>query len=158
MKTSKFILASLMAGVTLLSASSQVVNAAVSSSSAFPQHITTYAEIPEYITTYNAETQTAEVNFIANGTTGYSWQYVANQEGIIKETSNYYKSDPVPEGWCGCGGRQIWDFKGLKEGSTTVKFTYLQPWDPSSIAQRIILDFTVDKNLNVTVKGINSVN
>ena len=49
---------------------------------------------------------TASISFDANATTGFSWEYVLDEEGIVEEKSSEYVNKKHPEGMVGYGGRQ----------------------------------------------------
>ena len=97
---------------------------------------------------------TASISFDANATTGFSWEYVLDEEGIVEEKSSEYVNKKHPEGMVGYGGRQLYTFKGVREGSTTATFIYRRPWDESSIVHTVRVDLAVDNAGNVTVADI----
>ncbi len=97
---------------------------------------------------------TASISFDANATTGFSWEYVLDEEGIVEEKSSEYVSKNHPEGMVGYGGRQLYTFKGVREGSTTATFVYRRPWDESSTVHTVRVDLMVDNAGNVTVADI----
>lgn len=97
---------------------------------------------------------TASISFDANATTGFSWDYVLDEEGIVEEKSSEYVSKNHPKGMVGYGGRQQYTFKGVREGSTTATFIYRRPWDESSTVHTVRVDLTVDNAGNVTVVDI----
>ena len=97
---------------------------------------------------------TASISFDANATTGFSWEYVLDEEGIVEEKSSEYVNKKLPEGMVGYGGRQLYTFKGVREGSTTATFIYRRPWDESSIVHTVRVDLAVDNAGNVTVADI----
>jgi len=99
------------------------------------------------ITTYSnpAQTINATVNgefaivVDSNPTTGYSWNinYDASLLSLEKEEYNPSKMEP---GMVGAGGKQHYQFKALKAGSTEINLTYGRSWEEGYIDQKV---FTV---------------
>lgn len=85
----------------------------------------------------------------ANATTNYFWNYEMSEEGIVKVVKDNYVEDDNPDGLVGVGGKQVYEFKGLKEGTVTITLTYQQN-DTDEIAEQKTITLNVDKNLNVT--------
>ena len=90
--------------------------------------------------------QSLVINLPANVTTGYSWNLTTtpNPTTLEKVMSSYeasVQSTPVVGG----GGQEIWQFKGLKAGTTTLTLSYAHSWE---ISQSTTDTFT----LTVTVK------
>ncbi len=97
---------------------------------------------------------TAAISFDANATTGYSWDYTFDDEGIIEEKSSSYDTDAHSEGIVGYGGRQHYAFKAVRAGSTTARFKYRRPWDPDSEVYRVSVDMTADAAGNIHITAI----
>jgi len=95
--------------------------------------------------------KTVEINIKGNPTTGYSWKYNAESDGIIKEESNQYKQDNSELGMSGVGGLYTWKFSALKEGTTEVIFKYSRPWEEEAIKTKTYV-FKVNKELKITVE------
>ncbi|ADL49936.1 protease inhibitor I42 family protein [Clostridium cellulovorans] len=94
---------------------------------------------------------TASIQLRSDTTTeACSWRYSVVQGDSIVESSKEFIEYPVWTGIYGSGGRNIWVFKGLKEGSTTLKFEYLRPTE-GDVAEIRDFNLTVDKDLNVSV-------
>lgn len=87
----------------------------------------------------------------SNPTTGYTWSYKVDNEGIIKETKNEYIPDKTEAGIVGSGGVQQFSFKGIKEGDVTVTFEYARSWDKSDTQTKSVI-LHVDANGNITEK------
>lgn len=100
------------------------------------------------------EGNTASISFNANATTGYSWEYSFDEQEIVGETTNEYVSKKHPKGMVGCGGKQLYVFKGLREGSTTATFIYRRPWEESSTLYSIKVSLVVDNAGNITIADI----
>ena len=64
----------------------------------------------------------------ANPTTGYQWQ-LANpfDEKILKLIGSDYKAPKTKR--VGAGGKEIWTFKALAAGQTTISFKYVRSWE-----------------------------
>ena len=92
-----------------------------------------------------------EINIKGNPTTGYSWRYNIDKEGIIKEDSNQYKQDNAESGMTGVGGMYTWKFSALKEGIAEVTFEYSRPWEKEVIKTKTYI-FNVDKELKIAVE------
>ena len=88
-----------------------------------------------------------------NPTTGFSW-LVEDPKKIDKtileplninkfNTADDYVSDPHEQGMVGYGGNFHFKFRPLKEGKTSIKFLYKQPWMPNS-AYEVNVDITIE--------------
>ena len=97
---------------------------------------------------------TATISFYANATTGYSWEYSLDREGVVEEKSSDYVEDKHGKGMVGYGGRQYFVFKGAKEGKATATFSYMRPWDADSKAYSVTVYFEVDGNGNIHIAHI----
>jgi inhibitor of cysteine peptidase len=67
----------------------------------------------------------------SNPTTGYSWGWLnQNSVSIVSSTGSQYTMDKTGEkGITGRGGKEIWKFIGVKNGSDTIKLGYRRPWE-----------------------------
>ena len=73
------------------------------------------------------------VTLESNWTTGFKWELTELTDQTVLELveSKYELSKearqdpPVP----GAGGKEIWEFKALKEGKSTISMEYSQPWE-----------------------------
>jgi inhibitor of cysteine peptidase len=74
----------------------------------------------------------------SNRTTGYQWQLAeALNEGIVKLIITDYKR---PEGnLIGAGGKEIWIFKAVGKGNTTITMGYVRPWEKEAAPAQIIV-------------------
>ena len=90
---------------------------------------------------------TVTVEFEANATTGYHWEYECSEDGIVKIEGEYV-TDDNPKGFVGVGGKQIYTVTAVKEGTVNVTFKYLPPAsnDPGKVNE---YTFEVDKDLNI---------
>lgn len=65
----------------------------------------------------------------SNPTTGYSWNetaQIANPAALQQTASQFVPSEG--KGIVGAPGEQVWTFKALQKGTTTVGMEYGQPW------------------------------
>ena len=75
--------------------------------------------------------QSFQINLVSNPTTGYSWKWTNKQFVTVVDTfNNYYiPNKPILDG---SGGKEVWNFKGIKTGADTIKLEYNRSWDPNS--------------------------
>ncbi len=76
-----------------------------------------------------AESGKVIVTLESNLSTGFRWELVENtDEGVLEAAGNkiYQLVDgPMP----GAGGHEIWTFKALKKGTSTISMEYSRPWE-----------------------------
>jgi|GEM_PF-6988266 len=101
--------------------------------------------------TLKNDVQTVDINLDGNPTTGYTWEYIIDIDGIIKEDSNEYNQKNANSGLVGTGGTYTWKFSSLKEGTAKITFKYLRPWEKESTKTKTYI-CTVNKDLQITVK------
>lgn len=65
----------------------------------------------------------------SNHTTGYLWSELAqiSDQTILKQID--HKWLPPTSGLVGAAGKEVWTFKTLKEGTSTIYLEYSQPWE-----------------------------
>jgi predicted secreted protein len=69
-----------------------------------------------------------KIELKSNMTTGFSWNLEKDYDStIVKSISNEYI--PMKTNLVGAGGKEIWKFKSLKKGTTTLNMKYFQPWE-----------------------------
>ncbi len=72
------------------------------------------------------------VTLESNITTGYSWNENANigDNTVIQQTDHKYQppATPIP----GAGGKEVWTFKTLKAGKSTISMEYRRPFEPNT--------------------------
>lgn len=98
------------------------------------------------------ENEVYKYSLDANPTTGYTWEYVMDKEGIVEVTKNEYVASNTDEDIAGASGKQEYEFKGLKEGDVTITFSYLRTWEENSAEKTEELKLHVDKDLNISKK------
>lgn len=93
-----------------------------------------------------------KIELESNPSTGYSWNYSASEEGIVKLVNEKY-NEPTNENMVGVPGTQVYQFKGLKEGTVILTFTYARSWE-TDVAPVDIKTYTlkVDKNLKIILE------
>ncbi len=87
---------------------------------------------------------TLTVTLESNATTGYSWALKQiGDTSVLQKTGNKYEA-PTSR-LIGAGGKEVWTFKALKTGMTTLSMEYSQAWAGGQKGARTF-------NLTVTVK------
>ncbi len=74
---------------------------------------------------------TLTVTLESNITTGYSWNENANigDKAVMQQTDHKYQSPATPA--LGAGGKEVWTFKALKVGKSTISMEYRRPFEPN---------------------------
>lgn len=72
---------------------------------------------------------TLKVILASNGSTGFSWTAEAQigDPAVVQQTS--HESVEPTTGLLGAWGKEIWTFKAMKAGATTIVADYGQPWE-----------------------------
>ncbi len=72
------------------------------------------------------------VTLESNITTGYSWteNAVISNGAVLQQTSHKYQ--PPAEAIPGRGGQEVWTFKALAAGTTTISIEYKRPFEPNN--------------------------
>lgn len=94
----------------------------------------------------------AKISLYGNATTGYAWEYTIADNSIVKLDSKDFVPETTDAEICGSGGTFIWNFSGLKMGTTEITFRYLQPWDESSLYETKTYICTVDSDKNILLE------
>ena len=70
------------------------------------------------------------VTLFSNPTTGFRWSEEANitDVGVLEQIKHEYMA-PGQEGVVGAGDQEVWTFKALKNGETTVTMEYSRQWE-----------------------------
>lgn len=90
-----------------------------------------------------------KVELEGNPTTGYTWQYKMNPEGIVKEVKNEYVEDKQSGDAVGVGGKYVFEFEGVKAGEVTLEFRYARSWEDEEPSDQKTIVLKVDDKLNV---------
>jgi inhibitor of cysteine peptidase len=77
------------------------------------------------------------VTLCSNKTTGFSWAEKAQiSDTQVLEQTSYKWVAPGETGMVGTAGNEVWTFKGLKAGTSSVYIEYSQPWNGGQKAAR----------------------
>jgi inhibitor of cysteine peptidase len=71
------------------------------------------------------------ISMDSNATTGYEWQLAAElDESVVEQVGDpQYIMEEGAEERVGAGGTEVWTFKGVGAGDTTISFEYVRPWE-----------------------------
>jgi len=74
-----------------------------------------------------------EVSLGANHTTPYKWtaETQIGDPSIVQQTSHEFVAPNPPPGVVGTSGTEVWTFKALKAGTTTIATEYTMSTDPT---------------------------
>jgi len=73
---------------------------------------------------------TFTVTLCSNATTGFQWSESAkiSDQTVVQQTGHEFVS-PENTGMAGAPGNEVWTFKALKKGTTTLNMEYSRPWE-----------------------------
>jgi inhibitor of cysteine peptidase len=73
---------------------------------------------------------TFTVTLCSNATTGFQWSESAqiSDQTVVQQTGHEFIS-PESTGIVGAPGNEVWTFKALKKGTSTVTMEYSRPWE-----------------------------
>ena len=95
---------------------------------------------------------TATVKLEGNPTTGYSWTYTMDPEGVVSEVSNEYVADKASEGVVGSGGTFVFKFEAVAPGEAELVFSYHRVWEEDvPPIQTVTYKAVVDSANNLTL-------
>jgi len=85
------------------------------------------------------------ISLDANATTGYEWKLAKTlDESIIEQVGDpQYLTEEGAEDRIGAGGTEVWTFRGVGRGDTTIYFEYVRPWEKEEEPAQT-RDFKVD--------------
>lgn len=71
-----------------------------------------------------------KVTLCSNATTGFQWSESAqiSDTTVVQQTDHKFVS-PETEGLVGAPGKEVWTFKALKKGTSTISMEYGRPWE-----------------------------
>jgi inhibitor of cysteine peptidase len=79
----------------------------------------------------------------SNVTTGYSWSLTGiGDESVLQKTKNEYVAPKT--NLVGAGGTEVWTFKALKKGASTISMGYSRPWESTPPAETFTLTVAVN--------------
>ena len=63
------------------------------------------------------------------GSTGFEWELTEiSDETVLQQVDQRYEP-PEEGGMVGAPGKEIWTFKGLSKGESSISMEYSQPWE-----------------------------
>jgi len=70
------------------------------------------------------------ITLCSNPTTGFQWVESAqiSDQTVLQQTSHKFVP-PEETGVAGAAGKEIWTFKALKKGTSTISMEYSRPWE-----------------------------
>ena len=85
------------------------------------------------------------VTLESNSSTGFSWELTKiSDETVLKQVDQKYEG-PGAGAPPGAGGQEVWTFKVLKKGTSSISMEYSRPWEGGEKAAETF-------NLTVVVK------
>ncbi len=76
--------------------------------------------------------ETFEVKLCSNPTTGFQWSeeaQISDRAITIQESHEFIGPEREPPPPPGTPGQEVWTFKALKKGSSTIYLEYSRPWE-----------------------------
>ena len=82
----------------------------------------------------------------SNPTTGFAWEIVeTGDESVVQEAGHGFEAQTSGPQLVGMGGTEVWVFKTLAEGQSTISMEYSQPWQGGiKAAQTFVVTLTVN--------------
>jgi predicted secreted protein len=91
------------------------------------------------------------VELDGNRSTGYSWTYTMEPDGIVQEVSSEYRTASGTANRAGAGGVFVFTFEGINPGSAELHFSYVRPWESGvDPAKTKYYKLTVDESGKIT--------
>ncbi len=88
---------------------------------------------------------TLTVTLESNPTTGFQWELASiSDQAVLEKQSNTFET-PEDTGMVGSPGKEVWTFRALKKGTSTISMEYGRPWEGG---EKGVETFT----LNVVIK------
>ena len=71
------------------------------------------------------------VTLESNATTGFQWSELADifDQTVLEQVDHQFVSPSEDTEMVGAPGEEVWTFKALKKGSSTISMEYSQPWE-----------------------------
>ena len=85
---------------------------------------------------------TLTVTLESNQTTGFQWELKSVGDTSVLQSQGGTYNAPEDTGMVGAGGEEVWTFKALKPGTSSLSMEYSQPWDGGTKAGQTF-DLTV---------------
>ena len=97
-----------------------------------------------------AETQV--IKLPENPTTGYEWVFFIDDSEVVTVIEDKYESSSDDGNLVGVVGNRVCEFKGLKEGDTTIEFNYLRGFESNEEpAERVKFHISVNAKNEIAV-------
>jgi inhibitor of cysteine peptidase len=61
--------------------------------------------------------------------TGFQWELTENSDETVLQRVDQRYEPPEEGGMVGAPGKEIWTFKALKKGESSISLEYSQPWE-----------------------------
>ncbi len=101
----------------------------------------------------NDESKQLELTYDINAGIPFRWEVEVEDESIVKYVKNYVVEDENKGGLVGGKISRNYVFKGLKEGTTTITFKYVN-FTEDRVEKEEKHTVKVDKDLNISLVGI----
>jgi len=75
------------------------------------------------------------VHLESNPTTGFKWELSEITDQMVLKQDGEPEFVPPDEAIPGAGGREIWTFKALSKGTSTISMEYSRPWEGGEKAE-----------------------
>ena len=69
------------------------------------------------------------VTLCSNPTTGFQWESAQISDQTILQQTDHKYEPPEDENIVGGAGEEVWTFKALKKGTSTISMEYSRPWE-----------------------------
>jgi len=101
----------------------------------------------------SGEQNTETIELAGNPTTGFEWVLSSiTPEGIVREVSSKYTPDKTDGQVAGAGGKYVFTFEPIAEGTAEIVFSYLRDWEEGIPAEETrTYTAIVDDKLNLTI-------
>jgi predicted secreted protein len=105
------------------------------------------------IVSKNDSSKQLELTYDINAGIPFKWEVEVEDESVVKYVKNYVIEDKNKGGITGGKISRNYVFKGLKEGTTTVTFKYVN-FTNNKVEKEEKHTVKVDKDLNISLVGI----
>ena len=70
-----------------------------------------------------------QISLDSNPSTGYCWEAYFNEDDLVLENRTYWAESPL----IGASGKEMFTFRSLTRGETTISMRYRRPWEEKEI-------------------------
>jgi len=82
----------------------------------------------------------------SNPTTGYIWSYITKPDpDVLLETNYEYIPDNTDEKIVGSGGKEVWTYKTVNNGTALIEMVYSRPWESKVPAKSFTVKVVVEE-------------